>query len=412
MSNMIIMCVAILNSKMLKYFGVFSLLLLVMVVLLIKSVVAQSYSIEQIGRSDSVERDLKQIRIRIQQTEAELKGLKKEASLTSEILEGLNVELKKLRKEESDSVQMLGSLASQIEGLGLQINDVNEQIVLRRVQVKERLSSMYKTRRRLSPLSFLFLSSGVQSFYRRADYLRRLVVNDGEQIAEFEMLLETLRSSTEEFALLKKEEEKTLKRVREARELIAQKQLEQARVSRELVKKLDQKTVTLSRYREEAQRLEELLQGMMGGIKPDTSVPSDISPVPLPVFAPGRLPFPVKGTIVQHFGKQKHDEFADTIFVKGIEVASIAGSPVSAVSEGLVVFNSELPVFGNVLIVEHPGRFFTLYGRILPLKAVGDKIEPGDIIARTSEPDTRGRNFYFELRKEGKPQNPEKFFKK
>lgn len=364
------------------------------------------------GKVSETERNLRRIRARIVQTEAELRDLKKEAADVSTSLDDITREFKQLKKDEEDSVKMLGTLATQIEAVSLQIGDVHEQINSRRGQVKDRLSSMYKTRRRLSPLSFLFLSSGVQSFYRRADYLRRLVKNDSEQINDFVMLLETLRSSNEEFAHLKNEEERTLKQIKESRSLISQKQLEQARVSRELSKKLEQKQVVLDRYRDEARQLEELLQGVMGGGIKSEELETVIPSIPSPSFSGGRLPFPVKGTIVQHFGKQKHDEFAETIFVKGIEVASTAGAEVRVVSDGTVVFDSELPVFGNVLIVEHPGRYFTLYGRISPLKTLGDQLKGGDVIARTSAPDDRGRNFYFEIRKEGKPQNPEKYFGK
>jgi septal ring factor EnvC (AmiA/AmiB activator) len=70
-----------------------------------------------------------------------------------------------------------------------------------------------------------------------------------------------------------------------------------------------------------------------------------------------------------------------------------------------------VPEYGNVVIVNHGKRFYTLYGRlneIVPL--VGDIVEGGDVLARTGKKDRWGRNFYFELRYKGKAIDPWRYF--
>ena len=83
---------------------------------------------------------------------------------------------------------------------------VREQISKKKTTFEQRVVHMYKTRRRLMPLSFLFASTGgADDFYKRIAYLRYLVRNDSNRLKEFTSLLETLKINKEEFAYLSKE---------------------------------------------------------------------------------------------------------------------------------------------------------------------------------------------------------------
>jgi len=361
--------------------------------------------------SPNPEKELKLVRIKIAQSQNEISKLRKSYEEAQKNLSEKEIELQKLKKEEVSGVDSLMKLGSKIDSLTLQMQDVSEQIEDQKDSFKDRMSSIYKTRRKLSPLSFLFLSSGVHSFYRRADYLRRLVENDSNQIKEFELLLSTLKLTSDELFRLKEEETTVLDKVKNLKIEVTKKQLEEARLSRDVSIKLEKTKESLEIYRAQEQEFERILQGLTGG-GDQTLVETDFSPTPLPSFSSRSLPFPVEGTIVQHFGKQKHDEFSETIFAKGIEIAAAPDSDVRSVSDGKIVFSSELPGFGNVIIIEHPGKFFTLYGRIIPSKNSGDTVKSNEVLGKTSEPDQRGRNFYFEIRQEGKPMNPQLYLAK
>ncbi len=355
--------------------------------------------------------ELKELKKKISRIEHEMRSIKKDSEQAQAKLTVVEGELAKLKKDEGMSVQSLASLLTQIDSLELQIQDITSQISLKKDSFSNRITQMYKSRRKLTSISFLLISSELNSFYKRADYLKRLVENDNEQLQEYKILLETLSLTSFDLDKLKLEEEETQKRIANIRKDLLPRQLEAARFVKELSETIKKKESVLLSYRKEERNLEEVIQKITGGVrkaeKKTQGVPAS------PGFTSGSLPFPVeKGTVVQHFGKQKHDEFSDIIFVKGIEVATIEGSSVRAVSNGTVVFNSELPGFGNVLIIEHPAEFYTLYGRIVPEKFIDERVEAGDIVGRTSVPDIKGRNFYFEIRKEGKPLNPEKYLVK
>jgi murein hydrolase activator len=371
-----------------------------------------AFTLAQTGESaGKYAESLKVLKKKITQTEREMQFARKEAKEAKARLAGVEEELEKLKKEESESVALLKSLSVQVDSLELQIQDITDQISLRKDSFSRRISQMYKSRRKLSSISFLLVSTELSSFYRRADYLKRLVENDNEQLQEYRILLDTLSRTSSDLEDLKVREEKTQSRIAGIRKDILPRKLEAARLLKELSDTIRKKEQLLKSYHEEERELEEIIQKITGGVKKTEDrfphLPVDSA------FVSAALPFPVeKGTVVQHFGKQKHDEFSDVIFVKGIEVATIEGSSVHAVSRGTVVFNSELPGFGNVLIVEHPGEYYTLYGRINPEKFIDETVEAGDILGRATTPDQKGRNFYFEIRKEGKPLNPEKYLVK
>jgi septal ring factor EnvC (AmiA/AmiB activator) len=96
------------------------------------------------------------------------------------------------------------------------------------------------------------------------------------------------------------------------------------------------------------------------------------------------------------------------VFSKGVDFSATSGSDVHAVLGGKVAFAGVMPGFEQVLVVEHGGRSYSLYGRLGGIGVkIGDPVQQDQVIATTSTPDPKGRNFYFEVRKNGNPVNPE-----
>ena len=57
----------------------------------------------------------------------------------------------------------------------------------------------------------------------------------------------------------------------------------------------------------------------------------------------GALLLPVKGKILQLFGKHKVKEFSDMIFSKGVEYEASPGSEVKAIADGKVIYVGRMP---------------------------------------------------------------------
>ena len=124
----------------------------------------------------------------------------------------------------------------------------------------------------------------------------------------------------------------------------------------------------------------------------------------------GRLSWPSLGRIHNRFNKG--DAFGK-LHAKGVLISAPAGSKVSAVADGKVVFANWLRGYGLIIIIDHGGSYFSLYGHAQKLyKNVGQSVESGELIARVG--DTGGISktaLYFEIRRQGVALNPLKWCK-
>ena len=118
----------------------------------------------------------------------------------------------------------------------------------------------------------------------------------------------------------------------------------------------------------------------------------------------GRLPWPIRGALVRHFGEHRGGE----VTWKGILIGASSGAPVKAIADGDVVFADYLDGFGNVLVIDHGSGYLSLYGNNSALlKQSGDNIQRGEIIARSGNSGNQPQpGVYFEIRWQGKPVNP------
>ena len=67
-----------------------------------------------------------------------------------------------------------------------------------------------------------------------------------------------------------------------------------------------------------------------------------------------------------------------------------------------------------MIIIDHGKRYYTVYGHLSKLdKAVGDRVERRDRIAWVGDSAASGRSrLYFEVRKNGKPVDPVRWFRR
>jgi len=123
----------------------------------------------------------------------------------------------------------------------------------------------------------------------------------------------------------------------------------------------------------------------------------------------GKLAWPVDGRLVARFGESR----AGGVKWDGVLVAAERGAPVRAVSAGRVVYADWLPGLGLLTIIDHGDGYLSLYGHNDRLyKAVGEKVTLGEPVAAAGDSGGRARpELYFEIRKAGKPVDPQPWFK-
>ena len=114
--------------------------------------------------------------------------------------------------------------------------------------------------------------------------------------------------------------------------------------------------------------------------------------------------WPVNGQLVTRYGARLPDGRTST----GLLIEAAAGTPVSAVADGTVVFADWMTGYGNILIIDHGAGHMSLYAHNETLlRSQGQRVKRGEPIARVGSSGGQGRNaLYFELRRNGQPVDP------
>ncbi|OGS45653.1 MAG: hypothetical protein A2539_07200 [Elusimicrobia bacterium RIFOXYD2_FULL_34_15] len=129
----------------------------------------------------------------------------------------------------------------------------------------------------------------------------------------------------------------------------------------------------------------------------------------------GSLSWPLEGetTELRHnlsaiFGKQKHPELDTWIINNGIRIKSSLGQNVLVIDKGVIVFAGDFKSYGKMVIVDHSGGFYTVYGNLDKILIKEDQsVNKNDIIGIVGiSLYSQDASLYFEIRRAGEPQDP------
>jgi septal ring factor EnvC (AmiA/AmiB activator) len=132
--------------------------------------------------------------------------------------------------------------------------------------------------------------------------------------------------------------------------------------------------------------------------------------LPLEPFR-GALDWPVAGQLVGRFG-QPVSRAGTTVSRNGIEVAADGGLVVRAVHPGRVTFAGPFSGFGTLVIVDHGGNDYSLYG-YLAMASVeeGDAVGTASELGRVGAAPAGSSGLYFEVRVDGRSVDPLQWLK-
>lgn len=148
-----------------------------------------------------------------------------------------------------------------------------------------------------------------------------------------------------------------------------------------------------------------------GEDKPVTTAMADDSPFGRLVK---KLPLPVNGRIIEHYGEHIVADVGVKIMHKGIKISPESTTQAKAVADGRVVFADNVKNFNNLVIIDHGSSYYTVYGNMDTLLVEsGKKVRQGDILGDIIvDTAVDSPYLYFELRKKEQALNPNLWFKK
>lgn len=348
------------------------------------------------------------------------KTRKVEAAVSSELQEisrslaAKETELKQLDRELSDVESGIARTEQEIRG-------ATEEAQSRQRQIERRLVSLYKAGE-LGALRMFFSADSFPQMAENVRYMGAILEHDKRIFSEY-------RKKIEELGLLKKRFEAEAARKERLKGNIASKK-------KEIEAEKSKKTSHLTEVRQDRQsheaslrvlqanasRLQSMLNRLEAQSRRRAAQKQDRSAIqkgkPLPELPPvpdrgfasqkGRMRMPVKGEVLETFGKHKHPEFNSYTFTKGLVIAAPIGSDIRAIYDGTVIFAEYFKGFGNMIIVDHGGGYFSLYAHASRISGkVGAEVNRGDVVGSVGDVDsTRGPVLYFEIRHQGKPVDP------
>jgi murein hydrolase activator len=122
----------------------------------------------------------------------------------------------------------------------------------------------------------------------------------------------------------------------------------------------------------------------------------------------GLLKIPVAGKVVNKFGPYINRQFNITNFRSGIDIQAERGEPIRSVCLGRVIYADWFKGYGNMIIIDHGGSYYTVYANIEELfKSAGDEVQTGEVVATVGDTGSKiGPKLHFEIRHHGKPIDP------
>jgi len=254
--------------------------------------------------------------------------------------------------------------------------------------------------------------------YVQRDQARRIAALTGElqELARVEDEIEARRAQLEEARQRQRQQVAALQKDRKARAGVVA-ELEQKyrdRAAREQALGRNAKSLErlLANLRAAAARAEAerraaeraAKQAEARGHKPGERAPARPAVANAPALKVGGLGWPLSGNLLARFGGRMPDGRASS----GVLIGAPAGSTVSAVADGTVVFSEWMTGYGLILIVDHGNGYMSLYAHNESLlRDAGDSVKRGDAVARVGSSGGFGTPaLYFELRRNGQPVDP------
>lgn len=347
------------------------------------------------------------------------KTRKEEAAVSTELVE-IN---RSLEQKESDLTRLDRELLGVERGLDRtagEIARVTDEANRKKQEIERRLSSLYKAGE-LGALRMFFSAESIPHMVENIRYMRSILDSDRRIFAEYNAKVEELRR-------LKSMLERDANRKERIKDGIAAKkreiEQEKSKKAAYLVRvRQDRKSyeASLKELQANASRLQSMIERLESmsrrklpsrHTKPGTKLKPlpELPPVPDRGFASqkGRMHLPVRGEIVETYGKHKHPEFNSFTFSKGLSITAGLGSEIRSIYDGSVIFADYFKGYGNMVIIDHGGGYLSLYAHTSRiLKKLGAEVARNEAVATVGDVDSsKGPILYFEIRHQGKPVDP------
>jgi murein hydrolase activator len=342
----------------------------------------------------------------IEKIEKDLNREREELLKFDEKEEKLLEELSQLEKEIEEKRKSLKSLEEKVSAIKKDLRENQAKVNQLETSLKEledrlgkRLDAFYRYAKR-GYIRLLAMADGLDTLRKRFKYLRGLLAVDLTLLQETANLQRQYR---EEISSVKERllDLDTLEKEESARVAAAKEDIDKKVVL--LMKTHKEKEFLETGVKElelASQKLKETLIQIEKRDEKRTEIPSDFA------NARGKLPMPLEGRILK-------EGISSQGGLKGITIEGRPGAEVKAVYAGRIDFSGSLKGYGEIVVINHGSRYFTVSAQLAQRKKEeGEMVSAGEVIGSLGKtPSARDARLYFEIRKGGGNLDPLRWLK-
>lgn len=349
--------------------------------------------------------DLDRIRTDISRLRTRLEEVRRQTQSAERELEEVELELGIRTHELELAAAAESRLAAEQAGIESRIAPLAARIEQQKSELRRRLIALYQ----MGGLSYvrMFLALDEDKNPLEAmSMLSYLVTRDARLVARFQETRTELAVRRQQLAGQQAKLRQTRAIVEDRRRAVVLARDRQQRVVSRLRSQERGTSAQLAALEEKARRLQRLVE-VLSQQKQGEPTTVDIRSVQ------GALGWPVEGEVIERFGRQRNPKFATFTVNNGLKIEAVPGTQVRAVFQGTVLFSQWFKGYGNLIILDHGNRVFSLYGNLkASAVAVGDKVLTGQPIAGVGESEEADSgHLYFEVRQDNKPEDPQKWLR-
>jgi septal ring factor EnvC (AmiA/AmiB activator) len=295
--------------------------------------------------------------------------------------------------------------AAELEALNAELTRIEAEERAERPELRARLVELYKLGQG-GYVRLLLSTTDARSIGQASRMVAAVARRDRDRLASHQRRVEELKKSRAALA----ERGAALTTLRAAAERTRTAAAAAVQNHNALIRRIDQQRDLNAQLAGELLTAQQQLQATLRSLPataPETAAPGAV--LPLTPFR-GDLDWPADGAVRHRFGRPAASTGGSA---NGMEIASAVGAPVRAVHDGTVAFADTFAGYGKLVIVDHGGQTFSLYGHLLDIAvARGSRIRADEVVGSAGFALLGVPGLYFELRVDGRPVDPLQWLRK